>query len=96
MQLVRNLWLGHARTLSRKAQEVVLAWVLERLTEHIVRGDFDANGLLPSEGDLARSFGVSRTVMVCKPLVELPHWSVAVQSRETTFAPPQLLLTLSL
>jgi hypothetical protein len=32
MQLVRNLWLGHARTLSRKAQEVVLAWVLEHLT----------------------------------------------------------------
>ncbi len=32
MQLVRNLWLGHERTLSRKAQEVVLAWVLEHLT----------------------------------------------------------------
>ena len=32
MQLVRNLWLGHARTLSRKAQEVMLAWVLEHLT----------------------------------------------------------------
>ncbi len=32
MQLVRNLYLGHARTLSRKGQEVVLAWVLEHLT----------------------------------------------------------------
>lgn len=32
MQLVRNLWLGHERTLARKAQEVVLAWVLEHLT----------------------------------------------------------------
>ncbi len=32
MQLARNLWLGHARTLSRKTQEVVLAWVLEHLT----------------------------------------------------------------
>jgi hypothetical protein len=32
MQLVRNLYLGHQRTLSRKAQEVVLAWVLEHLT----------------------------------------------------------------
>ena len=32
MQLARNLYLGHERTLSRKAQEVVLAWVLERLT----------------------------------------------------------------
>ena len=32
MQLARNLWLGHARTLSRKGQEVVLAWVLEHLT----------------------------------------------------------------
>ena len=35
MQLVRNLYLGHARTLSRKAQEVVLSWVLE----HLVRLD---------------------------------------------------------
>ena len=32
MQLVRNLYLGHARTLSRKGQEVVLAWVIEHLT----------------------------------------------------------------
>ena len=32
MQLARNLWLGHARTLSRKAQEVILAWLLEHLT----------------------------------------------------------------
>jgi len=32
MQLVRNLFLGHQRTLSRKGQEVVLAWVLEHLT----------------------------------------------------------------
>jgi hypothetical protein len=32
MQLARNLWLGHARTLARKGQEVVLAWVLEHLT----------------------------------------------------------------
>jgi hypothetical protein len=32
MQLVRNLWLGHERTLARKGQEVVLAWVLEHLT----------------------------------------------------------------
>ncbi|MFI5371450.1 MAG: transglycosylase domain-containing protein [Candidatus Eisenbacteria bacterium] len=32
MQLVRNLYLGHERTLSRKFQEVTLAWVLEHLT----------------------------------------------------------------
>jgi len=32
MQLARNLYLGHQRTLPRKAQEVVLAWVLEHLT----------------------------------------------------------------
>jgi hypothetical protein len=32
MQLARNLYLGHRRTLSRKGQEVVLAWVLENLT----------------------------------------------------------------
>jgi hypothetical protein len=31
MQVARNLWLGHERTLARKAQEVVLAWVLEHL-----------------------------------------------------------------
>ena len=31
MQLARNLWLGHDRTLARKAQEVVLAWILEHL-----------------------------------------------------------------
>jgi hypothetical protein len=29
MQLARNLWLGHRRTLARKAQEVALAWLLE-------------------------------------------------------------------
>ncbi len=32
MQLARNLFLGHRRTLSRKGQEVVMAWVLEHLT----------------------------------------------------------------
>jgi len=32
MQLARNLYLGHERTLSRKAREVVLAWILEHLT----------------------------------------------------------------
>jgi len=32
MQLARNLYTGHARTLSRKAQEIVLAWMLEHLT----------------------------------------------------------------
>ena len=31
MQLARNLYLGHERTLSRKGQEVILAWVLENL-----------------------------------------------------------------
>jgi len=29
MQLARNLYTGHARTLSRKGQEIVLAWILE-------------------------------------------------------------------
>jgi hypothetical protein len=32
MQLARNLYLGHERTLSRKWQEVALAWILEHLT----------------------------------------------------------------
>jgi GntR family transcriptional repressor for pyruvate dehydrogenase complex len=37
--------------------------VLNRLTEHIVNGDFGADGFLPSQGELATSFGVSRTVI---------------------------------
>jgi DNA-binding FadR family transcriptional regulator len=37
--------------------------VVDRLTEAIVMGDFDENRVLPSEGDLASSFGVSRTVV---------------------------------
>lgn len=41
----------------------MVATVLERLTDHIVKGDFDAKGLLPSEGELAKSFAVSRTVI---------------------------------
>jgi len=32
MQLARNLWLGHRRTLARKGQEVAMAWVVEHLT----------------------------------------------------------------
>lgn len=32
MQLARNLWLGHSRTLARKGQEVVMAWIVEHLT----------------------------------------------------------------
>jgi hypothetical protein len=32
MQLARNLYTGHAKTLSRKGQEIVLAWILEHLT----------------------------------------------------------------
>jgi hypothetical protein len=32
MQLARNLYLGHERTISRKFREVVLAWILEHLT----------------------------------------------------------------
>src|ERR1041384_2439993 len=39
---------------------------------------------------------VSRTVMVCSAFVLLPQASVAVQIREMTLAPPQLLLTESL
>src|SRR5437867_3643833 len=39
---------------------------------------------------------VSRTVIVCTQLRRLPHASVAVQVREMTLAPPQVLLTESL
>lgn len=39
---------------------------------------------------------VSRMVINCVPLVVLPQASVARQIREISFAPPQLLLTISL
>src|SRR5262245_36929327 len=39
---------------------------------------------------------VSRTVINCVPVVVLPQASVALQIREISFAPPQLLLTESL
>jgi GntR family transcriptional regulator, transcriptional repressor for pyruvate dehydrogenase complex len=45
-----------------ESQDMVVT-VLGRLTERIVKGDFDASGTLPSEGDLASSFDVSRTVI---------------------------------
>jgi hypothetical protein len=32
MQLARNLYLGHERTMARKVREMVLAWILEHLT----------------------------------------------------------------
>lgn len=32
MQLARNLWLGHRRTLARKGQEAAMAWIVEHLT----------------------------------------------------------------
>src|SRR5436190_18255082 len=41
-------------------------------------------------------FRVSTTVMVCTPLVLLPHGSVAVHRRRTVLVRPQLLLTTSL
>lgn len=48
----------------KEADESLLAdTVLRQLTEHIVMGDFGANGTLPSQGELAASFGVSRTVI---------------------------------
>jgi GntR family transcriptional regulator, transcriptional repressor for pyruvate dehydrogenase complex len=40
-----------------------VAEVLDHLTERIVQGEFDGDGMLPSEGDLAASFSVSRTVI---------------------------------
>jgi len=44
-------------------QSLLADTVLSRLTEHIVMGDFGADGSLPSQGELAASFGVSRTVI---------------------------------
>jgi DNA-binding FadR family transcriptional regulator len=45
-----------------KSPDMVAA-VWGSLTERIVQGDFDGSGLLPSEGELAKSFDVSRTVV---------------------------------
>src|SRR5689334_3741938 len=47
---------------SARSPDMVMT-VLDRLTDHIIEGDFDPNGLLPPEGELAKSFGVSRTVI---------------------------------
>jgi GntR family transcriptional regulator, transcriptional repressor for pyruvate dehydrogenase complex len=40
-----------------------VAAVLARLTERILAGDFEPYGLLPPEGELAKSYRVSRTVV---------------------------------
>ena len=37
--------------------------VLRQLTDHIVAEDFEPGGVLPAEGELAKSYGVSRTVI---------------------------------
>jgi GntR family transcriptional regulator, transcriptional repressor for pyruvate dehydrogenase complex len=37
--------------------------VSQRLREQIIAGDFDADGAIPSEGQLGQSLGVSRTVI---------------------------------
>src|SRR5216117_3945019 len=47
-------------------------------------------------GQVTLGLVVSTTVMVCQPLVLLPHWSVAVHRRRTVRVGPQLLLTTSL
>src|SRR5262245_45664575 len=47
-------------------------------------------------GQVIEGLVVSTTVMVCTRLVLLPESSMAVQVRETTFVPPQPLLTTSL
>jgi GntR family transcriptional repressor for pyruvate dehydrogenase complex len=41
----------------------MVATVLKSLTDRILRGQFDTEGLFPPEGELAASFGVSRTVI---------------------------------
>src|SRR5262249_45483982 len=47
-------------------------------------------------GQVMLGLCVSCTMIVCKPLVVLPHWSVAVQRRWTVRVRPQPLLTTSL
>lgn len=41
----------------------MVASVLENLSERIITGDFGSDGVLPPEGELAASYGVSRTVI---------------------------------
>jgi len=41
----------------------LVASVTSQLTERIVAGDFESGGTLPPEGELATSYGVSRTVI---------------------------------
>src|SRR6266446_1499904 len=60
-----------------------------------------ATGMSPTHwtemlGQVLLGLVVSTTVMVCSPLVELPHWSIAVHRRWTVRVKPQLLLTPSL
>ena len=57
---------------------------------------FPGHSSVTLAGTVSAGGVVSRTVRVCKPLVALPQASVAVQRRDTTLAPPQLLLMLSL
>src|SRR5512137_1562204 len=47
-------------------------------------------------GQAMAGFVVSRTTIVCRPLVLLPQASVAVQVRQSVLVLPQLLLTMSL
>jgi hypothetical protein len=95
MQLVRNLYLGHDRTLSRKAREVVLAWVLEHLSGvskdrmleiylNIVEWGDDVCGADEASrfyfGHGARSLTVSEALFLATVLPSPAHWHWRVTS----------------
>ena len=56
-------WAARITPVKNAEDPDMVATVLERLTDHIVKGDFDGSVVLPPEGELAISFGVSRTVI---------------------------------
>jgi GntR family transcriptional repressor for pyruvate dehydrogenase complex len=64
-QLVQTTQRGRRRrdSLAPLDRPDMVAEVLSRLSERILSGGFDPDGVLPPEGALAQSFGVSRTVI---------------------------------
>jgi GntR family transcriptional repressor for pyruvate dehydrogenase complex len=69
MKIPARRKLRSSRTLARVAgftairRTNMVATVLKSLQDNIVAGRFGVDGFLPSEGELAQSFGVSRTVI---------------------------------
>src|SRR3989442_12165117 len=79
---------------------VLITWRVTALHVSEARGSskVQASGAETVRSGLQVNAGgvVSRTVIFWTQLLELPHWSVAVQVRAMTLIPLQLLLTASL